>query len=382
MILDTVGFFVHTPLLFNHYQAVWRLLNPSSFEIILSDDFAHPPYLNSVKSLTEAGYRYRLHSRVMDRHLKYRYLVTNHVGIPQTRRDRKQRISGLPRRIMKSAVRRLKKRRKKLTPSRKGGLNDLAVHNIRFMYGADLSEWSLSSWNNIYDLFLCHGPIDAQEIQSRFPGKVLQMGYPRYDSYFNNPPRKEELKVALGLDPNRQTIVWLPTAAKEQSFFESYLDEVELLTEDYNVILRPHPLTREWAPRSLLALSRYSFTICDDPLQDMNVLYGVSDYVFCDYGGTAYSALYLDCQVLLLDHPMAAEDIAYRSIPSVDLRKHLLSISPGNAAQLRGILDDPRLWKEQVSVRSELREKFFAPRQGTSALFVADVLNDIRKIIS
>ena len=208
------------------------------------------------------------------------------------------------------------------------------------------------------------------------------MGYPRYDSYFNNPPRKEELRVALGLDPNRKTIIWLPTAAKESCFFEPYLDEVESLTEDFNVILRPHPLTREWAPRSLASLSRYSFKICDDVLQDMNVLYGVSDYVFCDYGGTAYSALYLDCQVLLLNHPAAAETKAYRHISSVDLRNHFLNISPDEARRLRGILDDTRFWKAQVAVRTKLREKFFAPRQGTSAQYVADVLNDIKNIIS
>jgi hypothetical protein len=207
------------------------------------------------------------------------------------------------------------------------------------------------------------------------------MGYPRYDSYFNDPPRKEELKAALGLDPNRQTIVWLPTAAKESCFFEPYLDEVESLTEDFNVIFRPHPLTREWAPRSLSALSGYSFTICNDPLQDMNILYGVSDYVFCDYGGTAYSAIYLDCQLLLLNHPMAAENNAYRHIPSVDLREHLLSIAPGDASRLRSILDDTRFWEKQVAERAKLREKFFAPRQGTSAQYVADILSDIRNII-
>ena len=55
-----------------------------------------------------------------------------------------------------------------------------------YMYGADINEGNaLQSWNNIYDIFLCHGVNDEREIKKRFKGKTFIMGYPRYDSFFS-----------------------------------------------------------------------------------------------------------------------------------------------------------------------------------------------------
>src|SRR6185369_11119348 len=62
----------------------------------------------------------------------------------------------------------------------------LGVFNVRFMYALGKDAWHFADWNNIYDLILCYGPYQEQNLR-QYPRPVaLQVGYPRYDDFFNN----------------------------------------------------------------------------------------------------------------------------------------------------------------------------------------------------
>ncbi len=390
MIIDRVAFFIHAPLLIKHYSAVWRLLNPESFEIILADGQQGTSgwSRDSLRDeLADFG-KVRDQSDLRARGERYRYLVTNHARVPNAHYDSDHKgLHARARRrlltLQSKVQRRMGVGRRRDLAAPYSPLRTLAKHNIRFMYGADLSGFSLGEENWAYDLFLCHGPADAGAVSQRFSGKVLQMGYPRYDDFFARDPKDQyRLKRELGVDPNKPLVLWLPTVGRKTCFFGPYLEAVANLMPRYEVLFRPHPFTAEWHPDAFAALKRYPFVVRDDALFDLNRAHAASDFVLCDYGGSPYSALYLDRQFLLLDHPAAAEDSATRYLPESDLRSYLPSLSPDQAGELGAVLDDKKFWREQKVSRSRISSHFFADRQGRSAQFVAETLTDIRQVLS
>src|SRR5437763_15131415 len=134
----------------------------------------------------------------------------------------------------------------------------LAAINVRFMYAAGKSGWNLAGWNNVYDLILCFGPYHANEFAKRTGAVVVQMGYPRLDGYFNEATDASRLKKRFDCDPDKQTVVWLPTW-RELSSVGLFDRQVSALTEKYNVVVKLHPLMLGTEPHRVTALRRYPF---------------------------------------------------------------------------------------------------------------------------
>ncbi|MEZ5659099.1 MAG: hypothetical protein R3E83_11385 [Burkholderiaceae bacterium] len=82
------------------------------------------------------------------------------------------------------------------------------------LYALGKLRWNLSAWNVHYDRIFCFGPYQRALFARVFPTVgVDEVGYPRFDRFFEPDPPREQAMHALGLDPNRPTVVWLPTTA-------------------------------------------------------------------------------------------------------------------------------------------------------------------------
>jgi len=330
-----LAFLVHAEELVNHFASVWDHLPAASFDVILHNaavgcrpDTFRRWACGVVTSdeVCESGHRYD-------------YLVSNH---PVALGD-------------------------------KPLLRQLARHQVRFMYAAGKSGWNLADWNGLYDVILCFGPHHAARFAATTRAAVVQMGYPRFDRYFNAPPDREALCQRYGCDPARSTVVWLPTW-KTLSSVGHFDAEVSALTQAYNVVVKLHPLMVEQEPERVEALRRHSFTHLVTDASDNLPLYQIADYMLFDYGGPPLAGVYADKRMLLLNVPGAAADgLLTADSPDLAIREQLASVEPG-ADQIFAHLADARLWEDQRAQRHALRGKYFAPYYGFSSAVAASAL--------
>jgi len=342
-----IGFLVHTAELFIHFGPVWEKLGLKDFQIVV----AGSPF--EIKRITELAKEnsisYVSVSDVIDNDYRYPVMISNHLvdirnGIPL--------------------------------------INIIGIRQIRFMYALGKGRHNFSDWNQLYDIILCFGPYQVEKLNFCDNTIKVQMGYPRYDKYFSMHLDKDEFLQNLGCDPTKKTILWLPTW-KELSSIDHYADAISKLSNEYNVIVKTHPLSLEEEPHKVERLTKMSFTAVITSVFDNAYLYKVSDYIFCDYGGPLFGALYLDKKLLLLNIPSPENDqLTGNESPDILIRKDIVNISLSEVNSLRQKLKDETLWSQQSTVRTNLRKTFFAPYYGFSSDVAALTIRNFEKIIT
>ena len=86
------------------------------------------------------------------------------------------------------------------------------------------------------------------------------------------------------------------------------------------------------------------FIVNTDAYQNMSELYLITDFVMCDYGGSLFSALYLNKKILLMNHKDAYLDEGVYTSESIELRKYLPSINETDAHGIKEIFDDQKIF--------------------------------------
>ena len=195
--IDRIGFLFHNPELINHLGGVIELLPAGTFDLLVCWDAENSSEMN--EAARRWGAKLVTTSEVIQSGDRYRFLVSNHP------------VHLHPRPL----------------------IQDLAERNIRFMYAAGKSGWNLSAWNNLYDLILCFGPFHAAAFGDCSDAVVLQMGYPRFDRFFDAAVNLDQLRRKFNCDPKKKTIVWLPTWSTLSSI-GLFDQEVASLMETYN----------------------------------------------------------------------------------------------------------------------------------------------------
>jgi hypothetical protein len=254
---------------------------------------------------------------------------------------------------------------------------------IRFMYGADVGEGrSLAPWNAIYDAFLCHGPNDAQQLAKRFKGRTFQMGYPRYDGYYAPDLDVSAEAREFSIDPSRKTLLWMPTFGKGACSIPHFAQALAPLRERYNFIVRPHPLSFRKSPDEIALLRSLGFLLDNQPARDMNKLLKLADVMLCDYGGSAFGAVYLRKRMVLLEVPGARDWYTVRNASNLELAQHYPAFGPDRADEIGALLDDEAFWREQAASAAPLADKYFADFRGHSAQRAAGILSNIDALLA
>jgi len=340
--INRIGFLVHTLELVNHYACVWDLMPEGSFDVVLYGDaettdlaFFAPWKCHVVKA-----------NEVIHANSKYQYLVSNH-----------------PINLSDSPL-----------------IKQLANINVRFMYAAGKSGWNLSEWNSLYDVILCFGPYHAGIFSESTDAVVVQMGYPRFDRYFTQQLDKADLHSRYGCDPLKKTVVWLPTW-KTLSSVTHFDAEISALTDQYNVIIKLHPLMPESEPERVTALQQHYFTHVITDSSDNLPLYQLADFMLFDYGGPPLAGIYADKNFILLNVEGAIDDeLTGKDSPDITIRKHLINVNPADVA-IAKLLVDPSIWEQQRSMRHVLRKRYFAPYYGFSSSVAANALLNLKHMV-
>ncbi|BAV78134.1 hypothetical protein PCAU_5925 [Pseudomonas chlororaphis subsp. aurantiaca] len=341
-----LAFFVHTAEMLNHYQAVWSLLGADAFDVVLHG--THEERAQSRELIGGLGYSCHGSLDVIKANHRYDVVVSNHSMYDHGSQPM---------------------------------IKALGHRQVRFMYALGKYKHNFSSWNQHYDLILCFGPWQAERLRECCDAVTFQMGYPRYDAYFRETSLQGQHPADLALDPAKKTVLWLPTWM-ELSSISRFADAMAGLCDRYNVIVKTHPLSAEADPEALKLLEQYPFTEVITRVYDNLTLFRCADYVVSDYGGTAFGALYLDKNLLLLNVPDAEQDaLTGEESPDVLLRNDIVNLDPEARWRLADLLGDESLWQQQAAVRQRLRRHYFAPSYGFSAELAVLALRNIENIL-
>lgn len=394
-IIDKVAFLVHEPVMYAHYSSVWAEMDRKAFVIVLLgsaarlDGQADERTRDFLNKLATLNYEVVSLDEIVRRKIKYRFVISNHIMGGSTTRptqfSREQQRQRSYRNwkwyVLNTARRAVGLPRKytyEIDPLQYLPLQ-AGIGQIRFMYGADISDgWSLDKWNEIYDLFLCHGVNDEREIKKRFKGETFIMGYPRYDGYFSGEMDLSRIKSEFGLSESRKTVLWMPTLGGEYSSIPLFAEPLLALSEKYNLVVRPHPLSFVQEKEFISLLEDLNFKIDRNAVRDMNELFGVADVILADNGGTPFSAIFLGRNVVFLEVPEAASTSYFAESSVVELKKHLPVISHQDIHKLENMLDSEEFYSENKRSVEALYKKYFDSPRGGGAKRVADLLGSLK----
>lgn len=381
------AFLVHEPMMLVHYADVWKTMDPSDFSIVLTESFSTDEHGNEKLGVSDflnyvrtKGYEVRNISEIINCGIKFEYAVTNHMISIVTRIGyfRKQLNRGL--RLVNRGLRLFKI---KAHLGEFGGKvaylpQQVGKKQIRYMYGADISDgWSLQSWNDIYDVFLCHGVNDEREIKKRFKGKTFIMGYPRYDRFFSGDMDLSNIRREFGIAESKKTVLWMPTLGGDYSSIPLFAETLATLSKKYNIIVRPHPLSFVQEKDFISLLEKFNFNIDRNAVRDMNELFGVADVILADNGGTPFSAIFLGKNVIFLEVPEPVSTSYFAGSSVMELKKHLPVITQQDIRQLESMLVSDEFYIENKKSIEALYKKYFNSPRGGGAKRVADIFNSL-----
>lgn len=344
-----LAFALHTREVYTHYAEILKSLSPTEYDLILIDADTELKAFVAELPCTSYELPQLLNSTCQG----YRYLVSHHFHGMM-----KLQLSDDPAESIYYPL-----------------IKFLGQYNIRLMYGLGHDHWNFADWNAYYDLHLCFGPWQAEKL-ARFDSLKLEVGVPRYSGYFQaaqDPLRRDKLREDLGLQPNDRVLIWLPTLGAENTL-PIYLQQFCALADECVLRIKPHPLSWQQEPEKLVGLADVPPEwVIRHPVDNLD-LFLVADYLLCDYGGVAFSGIYTDQNLLLLDHPdkklLPEESDAL-------IRQTLGSFSPANSQALRNCLNDTAFWKVQAAQRASLRKQFFTPYGPESARMAAKILKHL-----
>ena len=380
--VNKIAFYINEEYMFDHYENIMKHLSPNSFDLILHDKFNNKNYDYLIERLKSYDWNVKFLQDIL---YKYKYKVfVSHVYLGGS--------TTAPGNIFLRLVIILHKILHKLSLKLYINKNEQYLQkiigelNIRFMYGADNGVNSFYSYGNnyneLYDIFLCHGPRDAEITKSLFDKPIHIMGYPRYDKFFekvDDKVYKNKLCEKYLIDNSKKTILWITTVNKHFSTIETYSERMKNLLVSYNVIVRPHPLEIDpqysrFNQNVLDIVSNENFFLSDDRYQEMTELYLISNFVFCDYGGSIFSALYMDKRIILLNHKEVEKDLVVSSSTSNEAREYFPSINQDDD-NFSSYLDAD--WTQWDEAKEKARDYYFGKINTDASKRVASYLSNI-----
>jgi len=340
---ETIGFLISQQELFHHYEPIWKYLD--NFCIFIHGRKEETDLVEEYCEKKSISYEYA--SEFLKKNKKIPYLVSH-------------QYSGWHK--------------------KKYLIKALAKYNVRFMYGLGKEKWQLEPWNELYDLFLVYGPYQRDLFEKKFNRPGVMIGYPRYDSFFNNSINKQEILNSLGCESNKKTIVWLPTWGKASSIFD-FASTFSNLSKIYNVIVKCHPGVMSREPEKWSFLKSFSYTRLIETIYDNVFLFKAADFIFSDYGGVPFGAIYTDKNLFLLDVDVGMDNQDFHeNSPDLRLRDCIPHISKNEVDTIGEKINDKNLWNDQKLIRKALRDLYFMPSQGISASSAATILKNLRSI--
>ena len=240
-----------------------------------------------------------------------------------------------------------------------------------YSLGASNEVLSLKK-NAVYDEIYCYGAYQRDKLRVLPSTRIFTVGNPRFDFLFDGSTSKEYIRQKLGITGNKNVLAWFPTMSGFCSSIGVWDEQIDSLADEYDIFVCPHMFTSEDA---IAKLSEKRVRILPNCFSAE--LMFVADYCLCDYGGAAFSTIYLDNNLILLNVDGVDECRIYgEDSPEFFLRKKLKSYDLGSVDWLRRDLKDKAYWEDQKKVRRELFDKFYSDYRGNTGVYVYKLLRE------
>lgn len=178
------------------------------------------------------------------------------------------------------------------------------------------------------------------------------VGTPRFERQALLPTKKQDCLY-------QKTILWLPTHTEGSSILY-FLSVMNNLGNNYKVILKPHPLCFDEIKDLNEKISFHS-NINLDMTSSHHELLCLADYVFCDYGGSVFGAIYYDKNILFLNCPdvTPVAKLLTSENPEFLLRSEIINFNVGEEDKILAALQDETIWEKQKPIRAAIKKQFF-----------------------
>jgi hypothetical protein len=166
---------------------------------------------------------------------------------------------------------------------------------VMVQYGYAKEPYNFGEWRADAHLILAYGPYAQSRFSERAPS--ISIGNPRWDDWNDAVFRQTAVDtLSRYMSPDRKTVLYAPTWG-DLSSAPDWLDTVEALAHDYNVIVKAHHnLTRDGQIAETSKHPNLHFL----PDNDLFALMSVSDVVISDLSGAIFDAVLCGCPVVLV----------------------------------------------------------------------------------
>ncbi len=171
---------------------------------------------------------------------------------------------------------------------------------VRILDGCSKGLATFAPWSSYFDIVFAYGPYTEEYLN--LINTTYTIGNHKFDDWFSGAVNQKEIEhIKTKLDPNKKTILYLPTHSGLSSLYD-FAGAVDLLGEKYNVLAKLHRhsgLSEKEAYVPLLNGKVFIFGSKDDLLP----LLAASDLVISDSSSVSL-------EVLLVNKPMVILDVA------------------------------------------------------------------------
>jgi hypothetical protein len=236
----------------------------------------------------------------------------------------------------------------------------------KLLFVASLADFSYCQYiqAECYDYIVCAGEYQRREFQKLVDkDRLFVIGSPRFDNYKNDKEAAIQIitrKTGRELCRNKKNILWLTTHSEITSCI-NFAPIVSKIQNEFNIIHKPHTFNYyeisdfENRIRSLIP----EIIIINDV--DSVKLIPAADFVICDYGGSVFSAIKADKNVLLFNtsKPELLAGVFAPDLPVNTIRDRIVNFYPDEEEKFFAALKDDSVWERQKEIRRQIRAEFF-----------------------
>ena len=260
---------------------------------------------------------------------------------------------------------------------------------LKFSDGMDLKtkHYPYNEYKDHFDVYLTQGTFESAIIKKKFKDKkTFIIGCLNLTNLRNKEKIYYSLFKEFNLNKNKKLIYWTPTNIdlKDENFINitSWMNRIKVLQHQFNIIIRPHPKTLMIKPQLINEMKNLNFFIDNDPNRNIGEMIKASDLHIADYGGTVFSAIYLNKPVLLLNLNSTSKFVNQLSdMNSLDikLRQDILNVNMDDNDEKLFLRIKKTQEKKYRSIIRNLKKKYYGKITNKNLKYLKKFLLNLRQ---
>lgn len=265
---------------------------------------------------------------------------------------------------------------------------------VRVLDGCGKGLATFAPWSAYFDIALAFGPYTEKYLLPL--NTTYTIGYPKFDGWFSNIISQEANHIKTKIDPNKKTLLYLPTHGSLSSL-HVFAKAIISLRERYNVLVKLHRHNKLSEPDAVNLFTQEGVMIFESK-DDILSLLDASDVIISDSSSAALETLLTNKPMIILDtssnkeawrkHQEGEEfngfwysgGIEYIESAGKKLRDIFsqFGLVAQNPEEINWALGNAfgANWSASLKERHQFRDYIFAHQDGTSGELAANIIRE------